>query len=1273
MGSSSVRIGVDIGGTFTDVVLEIDGRPFSAKLLTTYAAPEDAIVEGILKVCGKAGIAPAAVGQIIHGTTLATNALIERRGAKTALITTEGFRDVIEMRTESRFEQYDLNLVLPKPLLPRQRRYTVKERVDADGGVLLPLDVAEVEALADRLAEADYESIAVGLIHAYMNGEHERRIGEVLAKKLPDAMISLSSEVSPQMREYERFNTTVANAYIKPLMKSYLARLEGRIRDEGIVCPIFLMHSGGGIISIESAAEFPVRLVESGPAGGAVFAADIAARYGLEKVLSFDMGGTTAKICLIKNQTPKTSRVFEAARSYRFKKGSGMPISIPVIDMVEIGAGGGSLAHVDSMRQIRVGPESAGSEPGPACYGRGGKRPAVTDADLVLGRLDPDNFAGGSIALSPANSEAALDEALGLHLAMDTETAAFGVAEVVDENMANAARVHAVENGEDLSEYTMIAFGGAAPLHAGRLCEKLGVERLLVPPGAGVGSAIGFLRAPFSFEATKSVYMRLSAFDLGAAASILRDLQGEATAFVRSCDAEADIRAEFKVYMRYTGQGWEIPIALDAEDASSPNAERFFALFEREYEKLFGRAVEGMDVEITVWAVNATTPLKTPTKVAAAEAGGIADIAGERRLFDPALGKHVEANVVLRDAVATGETVEGPAAITEDETTIILPTSRHAIRQPDGCIDITLKATLSTAIPSVKGQAVNALSDVARQVMWNRLISVVEEQAQALVRTAFSTSVREAGDLSAGVYDTEGRMLAQAVTGTPGHVNAMAESVGHFIRRIGRQNMFEGDVLITNDPWEGTGHLHDITVVTPTFLDGYLVGFFACTAHITDIGGRGFGADANSVYEEGLYIPVMKFAERGEVDKTLIKMIRGNVREPDQLVGDIYALATCNEVGQRRLIDMMREFGLKDLNDIAGFILENSKRATIERIADLPKRDAPGALRIDGYDHPIDLKVKLAIEDDRITCDFAGTSDVDKKGINVPLVYTKAYACYALKCAIAPEIPNNTASLEPFETTAPEGSILNAPHPAPVALRHIIGHMIPDTVYSALDQILPETVPAEGAGCLCNFQVSLRPRTDAPAPPDTRRSEVLTFNSGGSGARPGLDGMNATAFPSGVMTMPIEATEQVGPVLIWRKELRADSGGSGRQRGGLGQFMEVGAREGHEFDIQAMFDRVDHPARGRQGGKDGAATTIGRDDGEPMRGKGKQFVPHGRKVMLAFPGGAGYGDPAERDRDAVIRDLAEGYISAETAMRDYGLSEADIDAVTDAVRRGEMV
>ncbi len=691
MKTNAARLGVDIGGTFTDVVLEVGGATYSTKVLTTYAAPENAIIDGMHQVCAKAGIGPGDIVQIIHGTTLATNALIERRGAKTALITTQGFRDVIEMRTESRFEQYDLNLNLPEPLLPRHMRYTVCERIDAKGNILIALDRTEVEAVVDRIAEAGFESVAIGTLHSYLNDAHERMIRDVIAQKLPSVMVSLSSEVSPQMREYERFNTVVANAYIKPLMKSYLGRLEGRLRDEGANCNIFLMHSGGGIISLESAAEFPVRLVESGPAGGAVFAANIASRYGLNKVLSFDMGGTTAKICLIKNQTPKTSRVFEVARTYRFKKGSGMPISIPVIDMVEIGAGGGSLAHVDSMRQIRVGPESAGSEPGPACYGRGGEKPAVTDADLVLGKLDPDNFAGGTIKLHKDSSTKALSDVLGDVLDMDAATSAFGLAEVVDENMANAARVHAVENGEDLSDYTMIAFGGAAPLHAGRLCEKLGIDRLLVPPGAGVGSAIGFLRAPFSFEANRSVYMRLSDFDGDKIKSLLADLKAEATGFVRTCDANSEILSEFKVYMRYSGQGWEIPVVLSQDQASHPDAAVFEKLFEADYTKLFGRTVAGMDIEITVWSVNATTPPEIVERSAQLADGAAAPASGARQMFDAAVSSFVDAGVVQRDDMTDGSTALGPAIITEDETTIIVPSSRVAKRQPDGCIDINVK------------------------------------------------------------------------------------------------------------------------------------------------------------------------------------------------------------------------------------------------------------------------------------------------------------------------------------------------------------------------------------------------------------------------------------------------------------------------------------------------------------------------------------------------------------------------------------------------------
>lgn len=532
------------------------------------------------------------------------------------------------------------------------------------------------------------------------------------------------------------------------------------------------------------------------------------------------------------------------------------------------------------------------------------------------------------------------------------------------------------------------------------------------------------------------------------------------------------------------------------------------------------------------------------------------------------------------------------------------------------------------------------IDDIRMQVMWNRLISVVEEQAMTLLRTAFSTSVREAGDLSAGVFDPRGQMLAQAVTGTPGHVNTMAEAVLHFIAEIPREEMFEGDTYVTNDPWKGTGHLHDITMVSPSFLDGALVGFFACTAHVVDVGGRGFGADGKSVYEEGIQIPIMKFAERGVVNKDLVRILRQNVREPNQVVGDFYSLAACNDVGHRRLVAMLGEIGLTSLDTLGDFIFSRTRAAMQERIAALPKGSWANAMVTDGYDEPIPLAAEVMIAEDHVAVDFSGSAPVSRWGINVPIIYTKAYASYALKCVVAPDIPNNSASLAFFTVSSP-ANILNAERPAPVSLRHVIGHMVPDLVLGALAEALPGRILAEGAAALWNIHISVRPAAGGSG----RRAEVLMFNSGGMGARPSMDGLSATAFPSGVHTMPIEATEQTGPIVIWRKELRPNSGGDGEFRGGLGQSIEIAAEDGHEFDFSAMFDRIAHPARGRDGGEGGAPGSVRLDDGTVMRAKGWQHVPAGRRLLLELPGGGGFGDPARRSGEAREADRLRGCVT----------------------------
>lgn len=539
----------------------------------------------------------------------------------------------------------------------------------------------------------------------------------------------------------------------------------------------------------------------------------------------------------------------------------------------------------------------------------------------------------------------------------------------------------------------------------------------------------------------------------------------------------------------------------------------------------------------------------------------------------------------------------------------------------------------------------DAVQNVHFQIMWNRLISVVEEQALTLIRTAFSTSVREAGDLSAGVFDSTGHMLAQAVTGTPGHVNAMAAAVGHFINTIGRDTIADGDVYLTNDPWKGSGHLHDFTFVTPSFRNGKLIGFFACTAHVVDVGGRGFGPDANEVYEEGIFIPIMRFACRGEVDHGLINIIRHNVREADQVIGDLHSFAACNTTGHNRLMAMMDEFDLDDLADIRDFIFSNSRKATLERIAALPEGVYENLMTVDGYGAPVDISVAMTVKPDGIHVDLTGTSGTSPLGINVPLIYTTAYACYGLKCALAPEVPNNFASLEPFTVSAPEGCILNALHPAPVAVRHVLGHFVPDAVLGAVEKCVPGIAPAESAGALWNIQISARPNRDDQLWPGERyrSAEVLIFNSGGMGARPDVDGLHATAFPSGVHGMSVEATEQSGPIVVRRKEFRNGSGGRGRRMGGMGQIIEIEAAAGHVYHFNAMFDRIENPAAGRAGGEHGAAGRVSLDDGSPMRAKGRQSVPHGRRLVIEMPGGGGYGVPTQRDNVLVDQDSLRQY------------------------------
>ncbi len=543
---------------------------------------------------------------------------------------------------------------------------------------------------------------------------------------------------------------------------------------------------------------------------------------------------------------------------------------------------------------------------------------------------------------------------------------------------------------------------------------------------------------------------------------------------------------------------------------------------------------------------------------------------------------------------------------------------------------------------------------IRRQILWNRLIAVVEEQAQVMIRTAFSTTVREAGDLSAGVFDLEGRMLAQAVTGTPGHVNSMAESVGHFLAKFPVGTMRQGDHYITNDPWLGTGHLHDLTVVTPAFLDGRIVGLLANTAHVIDVGGRGMGPDAHSVFEEGIYIPILKCFDQGRPNETFFDILRAASRLPMELEGDVYSLCACNDSAARRLAGALAEFRQTSLEPLAEFIFAASLSATESAIAALPAGTFAAQTISDGYEAPVTLRAAMTIGERTIDVDFAGTSPPSRYGINVPAPYARAYACFGIKIVVAPGVPNNWASLLPFRMRIPGDCILNTQHPYPVAVRHVIGQMLPDLMMSCLHQAIPDRVAAEGSSCLWNPPLRGGPQVSGPPVenrPGLPNFEVITFNNGGMGARPGRDGLDGTAFPSGVRTMPVEATENVAPVIFWRKELTPDSGGVGRMRGGCAPVMEIGTKGDREFAVNAIFDRVAHPPQGRDGGGPGMAGGVHLSDGTVMRTKGYQVIPEGRRLVLQLPGGGGFGDPADRDKDAITRDIRDGLVSECAATR----------------------
>ena len=667
-----MRLAIDIGGTFTDIVLENQNNLITKKVLTSIAQPEVAVIEGVLELLDENNITSSEIKMIIHGTTLATNAVIERKGAKTCFITTEGFRDVLDIGYESRFDQYDILIEKTMSLVPRKHRFVIKERTDVNGSIIEPINTETFSNLVQKIKEEGFKSVGIGFLHSYANTENENILRNHLLENLPGVEVSISSDVCPEIREYERFTTTVVNAYIKPLMASYLKKLDNELKIKGFDCPLLLMTSGGTLTNIESACNNPVRLVESGPAGGAILATSIADDLNLNKVISFDMGGTTAKITIIENKKAIKAREFEVDRKARFKKGSGLPLRIPVIEMVEIGAGGGSIARVNKLEQIITGPDSAGSFPGPACYNNGGEKPTITDADLVIGKINPDNFAGGKISLSKDLANQAIKKNISEIVKMDNETAALAISEIVDETMSNAARVHTVEQGHETSNRTLIAFGGAAPLHIARVAEKLRVNSVIIPTNASVGSAVGFLKAPVGYEVVKSLRMLLNVFQAEKVNELLKKMRNEAEKIIQNTSTKVSFVEERYAFMRYAGQGHEIKVAIDNSDLSNEHSAKIKSSFEEQYEKLYSRILPNADIEILTWSLSLSIANEEKTSFKNIKSFNKIKESKLVEFVDYERTEKIKIPYFERSELKPGDIINGQCIISEDQTTVVV-------------------------------------------------------------------------------------------------------------------------------------------------------------------------------------------------------------------------------------------------------------------------------------------------------------------------------------------------------------------------------------------------------------------------------------------------------------------------------------------------------------------------------------------------------------------------------------------------------------------------
>ena len=1259
---SRYRVGFDIGGTFTDFALHDaqSGSLHIHKTLTTPDDPSRGAVEGIAALLGDAGHCLAEIGRIVHGTTLVTNALIERKGAATGLLATRGFRDVLELGFEQRYDVYNLFLRYPEPLVPRQWRREIDERIGSEGEVLTPLRLDPVRREAEELLRNGVQSVAVCFLHSYRNAAHEMAVGDLLAREFPELRVSLSCEVAAEVREYERTCTTAANAFVQPLMDRYLERLEGKLTAGGFAGQLSLILSSGDLSTLDTARRFPIRLLESGPAGGALATGLIGRSARRPELIGFDMGGTTAKAALIRDGRPTVAPAMEVARVDRFKRGSGIPVRSPVVEMIEIGAGGGSIARLDEVGLIRVGPDSAGAQPGPACYGLGGSAPTVTDANLVLGYLDPAFFLGGRMALNRAASGQALAE-LGRPLGLDAAASAWGVYSIVCESMAAAARGHAIERGRDPRDFSMVALGGAGPAHAAQVARVIGIREVLVPPASGAASAVGFLSAPAAFEAVRSAVIVIEqGLDIAALDLLLSRIESEAAGHLGSDASGAGSRTVSRsAEMRLRGQVHEILVPIPGGALGAEAVDEIRANFIRTYETMFRGVPPDATIEGLSWRVRVSLPAPEVNLRPTVTPPGAAALKGTRPAY---FGNgFVQTPVYDRYGLRAGDHVAGPAIIEERESTTVVPPGDHVEVDDNLNLKLTIgearraqapagqELTLDEAVLQIEGDPIGL------EIMWARLVNIADECWDAVCRTAFSLIISDAQDFSLALFDTSGGILAQSPRAQPVFNLSLPRAIEALLESFPPADLSPGDVLVTNDPWLTSGHLFDVAFVTPVFHDGQLVGHIGAIGHVTDIGGTRDPEVATEIYEEGFQIPPMKLYRAGRLNEDLVALLRANVRDQQQVMGDIHAMVGASSVGAQRLGAFLAEYGLKDLAALRTIFQGRSEAAMRDAIGAVPNGVYESEIRGLIGDAVQSLPVRITVGDDSIDIDFTGAPPQSPRGgFNCTLNYASAHAVYPFKCLLTPGVRSNAGCFRPFTLHVPDGSILNCRRPASVSRRQSTGWYLGPNTFSALAGAIPYKVKAFtglpiSAPCF-GLTAAGTPFID------------YLFGGGGEGGSATGDGKSGLLYPIGSANTSTELFEIRTRLLIAEKQLSRDTGGAGRHRGGLGQTIRIVKllEDGNPaFCAISQFGK--HlGVRSMLGGKPGAPARlhpigIKADGNEDLR-IGKLWKMHrsGAGLEIHSAGGHGYGDPLDRDLHLIAHDLRNDYISKDEAEAEYG-------------------